>query len=129
MIDVNNKKFWNIVKGIGILSVVIGHCCSFLVPFVYLFHLTIFFFVGGYLYSEGKYGDSPYSLLVSRLKSSWKKYVLFGIFFILIHLQLLPIHLGLLYLLPKLILRLIRIHLLTKLLLLLSLNLLSIFSS
>ena len=85
MIDVNNKKFWNIVKGIGILSVVIGHCCSFLVPFVYLFHLTIFFFVGGYLYSEGKYGDSPYSLLVSRLKSSWKKYVLFGIFFILIH--------------------------------------------
>ena len=95
MINITNKKFWNIFKGIGILSIVIGHSCEFLIIFVYSFHLVIFFFLGGYTYSEEKYGDDPYLLLTSRLKNNWTKYVYFTIFFNLIHNKLL--NLGLIY--------------------------------
>lgn len=84
-ISSKNKKFWNIVKGIGILSIVIGHCCSFLVYFVYLFHLAIFFFVGGSLYNEEKYGDNPYLNLSSKIKNNWPKYIFYSILFILLH--------------------------------------------
>lgn len=92
MIDSNNKKYWNILKGISILSIVIGHSCSFLVPFVYLYHLAIFFFISGYLYSEEKYGDNPFLYFMNKMKSNWKKYVLFSIFFILIHNILLKLN-------------------------------------
>ena len=56
-----------------------------MVPFVYLYHLVLFFFIGGYFYSEEKYGDKPYDLFVSRLKNNWKKYFFFCVFFVLIH--------------------------------------------
>lgn len=85
MINSENKIFWNTLKGIGILSIVIGHSCHFLKNFVYLYHLALFFFIGGYLYREERYGDDPYGLLVARIKSNWKKYVIYCLFFLLIH--------------------------------------------
>lgn len=91
MIDINNKKFWNIVKGVGILSIVIGHCCSFLVPFVYMYHLVIFFFAGGYFYNEEKYGDDPYKHLISKLKSNWPKYVIYSSIILILHNVLLKL--------------------------------------
>lgn len=40
---------WDVVRGIGILMVVLGHCAMRpLVDFVYLFHMGLFFFVSGY---------------------------------------------------------------------------------
>ena len=83
--DFSNRKYWNIVKGISILSIVIGHCCYFLVPFVYLYHLAIFFFVSGYFYSETKYGDNPNLLIINRVKKNWPKYTFFCVIFILLH--------------------------------------------
>ena len=53
----SRSPYWDIVKGIGIIAIVLGHSCYFAVGFVYLFHLALFFFVSGYLYSEKKYGD------------------------------------------------------------------------
>ena len=53
-INSTNKTYWNIVKGIGILCIVIGHTGIPLLYYVYLFHLAIFFFVSGYLYKEEK---------------------------------------------------------------------------
>lgn len=85
MINIKNKKYWNIVKGIGILSIVIGHSFRQLVPLVYMYHLVIFFFLGGYFYNEEKYGDDPYKCLVSKLKSNWTKFFIYSIFFTLIH--------------------------------------------
>ena len=85
MIDINNKKFWNIVKGIGILSIVIGHCFYKLVPFVYMYHLVIFFFAGGYFYNEEKYGDDPYKHLNAKLKSNWPKYVIYSLIILFLH--------------------------------------------
>ena len=80
--DVLDHEYWDIVKGIGIILVVVGHFCWDLTQFIYLFHLPLFFFVSGYLYNENKYGDNPYLNVAARLKSSWMKYVL--IFWVLI---------------------------------------------
>ncbi|MCI8635529.1 MAG: acyltransferase family protein [Eubacterium sp.] len=53
--------FIDVVKGIGILSIVIGHASwdinagGFTLhagPFVYLYHLAVFFFCSGYLYKD-----------------------------------------------------------------------------
>lgn len=84
------RQYWNIVKGIGIILVVAGHACNSSVGtpvsnYIYLFHLPLFFFVSGYLYNEEKYGDDPYANIASRLKSSWIKYVLIYWVLILLH--------------------------------------------
>ncbi len=53
--------FIDVVKGVGILSIVIGHASwdipaggmtIHVGPFVYLYHLAIFFFCSGYLYQD-----------------------------------------------------------------------------
>ena len=90
-------QYWNLVKGIGIILVVIGHACNSSVGtpvsnYIYLFHLPLFFFVSGYLYNEEKYGDNPYANIASRLKSSWIKYVLIYWVLILLHNLLLRLN-------------------------------------
>jgi hypothetical protein len=50
--------YWDIVKGWGIIAIVLGHTGYFAGAFVYLFHLALFFFITGYFYNETKYGDS-----------------------------------------------------------------------
>lgn len=62
----SRSPYWDIVKGIGIIAIVLGHSCYFAVGFVYLFHLALFFFVSGYLYSEKKYGDAPFAFFGNR---------------------------------------------------------------
>ena len=44
----SRSPYWDIVKGIGIIAIVLGHSCYFAVGFVYLFHLALFFFVSGH---------------------------------------------------------------------------------
>ena len=56
----NDRQYWNITKGIGICLVVLGHVCSDISNYIYLFHLPLFFFVSGFLYNEKKYGDDPF---------------------------------------------------------------------
>ena len=82
------RMFWNIVKGIGISSIVVGHCCGAfpaVIRFVYLYHLPIFFFVSGFLYSEKKYGDAPHIHVATRLRSTWPKYVGYMALYVLLH--------------------------------------------
>lgn len=85
ILNCNNKKYWNIVKGVGILCIVLGHTNEFFARFVYLFHLIVFFFLSGYFYSEEKYGDNLTELIVERMKKNWIKYVGFSCFFVIIH--------------------------------------------
>ena len=93
-----NREYWDIVKGIGIILVVVGHLYWNLTRYIYLFHLPLFFFVSGYLYSEEKYGDNPYLNVASRLKSSWIKYVF--VFWILIWTHNLWINLKIAWVYP-----------------------------
>ncbi len=80
-----NREYWDIVKGIGALTIVLGHSCYFASSYVYLFHLALFFFVSGYLYTEHKYGDRPFLCLANRLKNMWPKYVVYASAFVLLH--------------------------------------------
>lgn len=80
-----DRQYWNIVKGIGIVLVVVGHTCWDFTRFIYLFHLPLFFFVSGYLYDENKYGDNPYLNIANKIKSSWIKYILLYWGLILLH--------------------------------------------
>ena len=49
-----DREYWNIMKGIGIICVVIGHSWMQMQNFVYAFHMPLFFFISGYLYDEEK---------------------------------------------------------------------------
>lgn len=79
--------YWDIVKGVGIIAIVLGHCGEPLdmIAFVYLFHLTLFFFVTAFLYNEKKYGDRPFYYFSFRLSRVWPKYVFYSLIFVLFH--------------------------------------------
>ena len=36
------SSFWDLVRGIGILSIVMGHSCRQVIPYVYTYHLAVF---------------------------------------------------------------------------------------
>lgn len=79
------SPFWDIVRGIGIVSIVMGHCFSGSIPYVYTYHLAIFFFVSGFLYSDRKYSRDPFAHIGAKLKSSWPKYMFYMTVFTLLH--------------------------------------------
>lgn len=78
-------SYWDVVKGIAIVSIVIGHAVDFLSPYVYLYHLSIFFFVGGYFYNEEKYGDAPFSYVGKLFQGVYFKYVGYTWLLLLLH--------------------------------------------
>ncbi len=62
----NRDITYDILKGIGIILMIAGHTLGwkhFLYPFIYAFHIPLFFFVSGYLYK-------PRSLYVQICKDS-----------------------------------------------------------
>lgn len=77
--------YWDIVKGWGIIAIVLGHTGYFGGAFVYLFHLALFFFITGYFYKEEKYGDTPFLYFGSRLAGAWPRYMFYTLFFVLLH--------------------------------------------
>lgn len=79
------SQYWDIVRGIGIVSIVMGHCFAKSVIYVYTYHLALFFFVSGFLYNEKKYGQDPFAHIGSKLKSSWPKYMFYMSVFTLLH--------------------------------------------
>lgn len=81
----SRSSYWDIVKGLGIIAIVLGHSCYFAVTFVYLFHLALFFFVSGFLYNENKYGDAPFAYFGNRFAGTWPRYVFYTSCFVLLH--------------------------------------------
>ena len=80
-----NRSFWNIVKGLGILLVIVGHSCAWSVEYVYIFHLQLFFFVSGYLYNERKYGSKPLTSIKKKFFSLWIPYVILSLVLVILH--------------------------------------------
>ena len=77
----------DIVKGIGIILVVIGHTYGPLTHFIYLFHMAIFFIASGYCYSF-KYSESISGIVTlakKRIKSLWLPYFVSNCAFILLN--------------------------------------------
>ena len=64
-----NSHVFSIMKGLGIIFVVVGHTSySPVHNFVYLFHLAVFYFVAGYFFKD-KYIDDKLLFLWKKIKS------------------------------------------------------------
>lgn len=79
-----NNVQMNILKGIGIVSIVLGHTCLYSVQYVYMYHLALFFFVSGFLYNENKYGKNVSALHAARMKSVMLPYLLYSFLHLLL---------------------------------------------
>lgn len=87
----NRSSFWDIIKAIGIISIVLGHCSLFFYKYVYIYHLVIFIFVSGFLFNRSKYKNDFWGFFAKKFKDNYKQYLLYFILFILIHNLLLSI--------------------------------------
>ncbi|MCR5144585.1 MAG: acyltransferase family protein [Lachnospiraceae bacterium] len=83
-IEKPNRDYWNIMKGIGAICIVIGHSWMDMQNFVYLFHVPLFYFISGYLFNEEKY-KNDFWLLVKNKMGLWMKYILIYTPFVLLH--------------------------------------------
>ena len=81
------EPFWDVVKGIGIICILLGHSCRYvsIIAFVYLFHLPLFFFVTGYLFDAGKWKGRLNEFIGSRITPTWVRFMIYGAFFVLTH--------------------------------------------
>ncbi len=83
-------QYWDILKGLGIIAVVVGHTGSPLVPFVYMYHIVLFFFISGYLYKD-VYSSDPSLFVAKRIQSLYWPFVKYGLGFLIFHNLLLHI--------------------------------------
>lgn len=77
-------KYWDIVKGMGVVQVLMVHTGSFLAPYLDMYTLAIFFFVAGYFYKD-KYTAEPFHYIGTRLQSLWWPCVKYGFLFVCLH--------------------------------------------
>lgn len=76
-------KYWDIIKGLGIIAVVLGHT-GVLGYFVSLYHLPLFFFVAGHFYND-KYTNDIFAYFGKKLKTLWWPMFKYTVFFIVFH--------------------------------------------
>lgn len=78
---VNKKRIeWiDILRGIGIIYVVLGHCTGNLILSDYIssFHMQLFFLMSGYLFTIEKY-DNFKDFMISKFKSLLVPYIIFA---------------------------------------------------
>ena len=55
--EINRNIYWDIVRCLAIIGVVLGHCVynGHVIVFVYFFQLPVFFFVSGFLFGAVTY--------------------------------------------------------------------------
>lgn len=84
---IQKNKVFSLMKGIAIISVVIGYCADsrhYLDCFVNQYHLAVFFFVAGYFFKENNV-ECAKTFISKRIKSLYIPFVLAGIGFLLLH--------------------------------------------
>lgn len=81
-----NNAVFSIFKGIGIITVVVGHsgCPLFLHNFIYLFHMALFYFVAGFFF-KNKYLNTPKEFVIKRIKRLYFPWAIYGLVFVLLH--------------------------------------------
>lgn len=90
---IKKNNIFSIMKGIAIISVVIGHCCRYegVEPFVNQYHLAVFFFVAGYFFKD-KYLQDVKGFVIKKVKSLYVPFVLSGLCFLALHNILVWMH-------------------------------------
>jgi fucose 4-O-acetylase-like acetyltransferase len=78
--------FCDILKGLGIITVVLGHCGTYSIVAICLnyWHMGLFFFISGLLYKE-EYSHNPYIYIGKNLKNLYIPMAKYIILFILLH--------------------------------------------
>jgi len=74
----------DVIKGLGIILMVLGHCGFPFTHFVYLFHMPIFFIASGYCLKQNYTSsfNGVLSLIKKRIKSLYIPYILYNIIFL-----------------------------------------------
>ena len=95
----NRYQIVDIVKAIGIISIIIGHTLTVLPltglklgSFVYLFHITIFFFVIGFCYNI-KYTENQAMFIGKRIIRILIPFLIYNTVFVFLHNLLVNINL------------------------------------
>lgn len=79
----NRNVYIDIMKGIGIISVVIGHTVDtidifgytfHILQLVYTYHMALFFFCSGYLFKE-KYLENPFNYIGQKVKGLYIPFI------------------------------------------------------
>lgn len=80
-----NTSF-SIMKGLAIISVVLGHCAihPFINDFVNQYHLAVFFFVAGYFFKTESLNNFK-SYALKKLKRLYMPFIIYGLVFLLLH--------------------------------------------
>ncbi len=83
--ETDRNKYIDVLRGIGIISIVLGHvwntdnyfsvCGEMLRRFVYLYHLPVFFFCAGYMFRV----KTILEFCMSVLKNQYLKFVIVGL--------------------------------------------------
>jgi len=87
---INKRMSWvDIAKGIGIMLVVLGHMNvpGFIGKYIYSFHMPLFFFLSGYVFSSDKY-KSFTALLKNKARFLLIPYVYFSLISVLVYFLL-----------------------------------------
>lgn len=76
----------SIVKGIGIILMVVGHAEApwFITNFIYTFHMPLFFIAAGYFFSR-KYLNDPWTFISRRIKGLYVPFVTWAVIFLVLH--------------------------------------------
>ncbi|HPH63801.1 MAG: acyltransferase family protein [Paludibacteraceae bacterium] len=91
-----------IAKALGIIFVVIGHCCAtpiqggnsewqiFICKYIYSFHMPLFFFLSGYFFNL-RYIDDKRTFVKKKIKGLWLPFVKWALLFTVLHNLLLAL--------------------------------------
>ena len=82
----NRNQTIDIVKGIGIILVVLGHTAlpQKIILFIYSFHMPLFFFISGYLFSKTKYSKNLFYTIWIKASSLLWPFITFSALAILL---------------------------------------------
>lgn len=96
------NQYIDILKGIGIASIVLGHSCAYIFknnvpmgPFVYTYHLMIFMFIIGYMFNCDKFeSDKNYKYIYigKQIIKMLSLYFLYNLVFVLAHNSFVKLH-------------------------------------
>jgi fucose 4-O-acetylase-like acetyltransferase len=95
-VNLSRDNSIDIAKAIGIIFVVIGHCCAiprhggdvswqiYICDYIYTFHMPLFFFVSGYCFNKFSL-DNKFNFIKKRITGLWVPYIKWTLFFTLLH--------------------------------------------
>ena len=71
-------------KAIGIMLMVFCHALFWDIPFIYMFHMPLFYFFSGYCLKD-KYLENPCKFVWRKIKGIWLPYIKYSLLFLAFH--------------------------------------------